>query len=264
VNKLTPQKNRLALLVGLSLGLACAPSFAADAPAAAAEPAPDYTLTANLAITSNYIFRGVSQTQNTGAVQGGVDFGYKGFYLGMWGSNVSWVQTGHYKDNSSLEADFYGGYKNTFAEDFGYDLGVITYYYPGNSIDGATSPDTTELYAGLSWKTLSLKYNYTVSDNFVGWTATDGGKTQGSYYLDLSGTYDITDGWGVLGHVGYQSVRNNDAASYTDWKLGVTKDVGFGIFTLAYTDTNADSTAYTWNGQNVANAKGILTFSKTF
>jgi uncharacterized protein (TIGR02001 family) len=263
VNKLTTKKNRIALLVSLSLGLACAPSFAADAPAAA-EAAPDYTLTANLGITSNYIFRGVSQTQNKAAVQGGVDFGYNGFYLGTWGSNVSWVQTGGYKDNSSLEADFYGGYKNTFAEDFGYDLGVITYYYPGNKIEGATTPDTTELYAGLSWKTLSLKYNYTVSDYFVGWTATDGGKTQGSYYLDLSGTYDIGDGWGVLGHAGYQSVKNNDDASYTDWKLGVTKDVGFGVFSLAYTDTNADRTTYTWNGQNVAGSKGILSFTKTF
>ncbi|MEW5838725.1 MAG: TorF family putative porin [Pseudomonadota bacterium] len=245
----------------LSLGLAVAPSFAEDAPA---EAAPAYTLTGNMSLTTDYVWRGVSQTQNKPAVQGGVDFGANGFYLGMWASNVAWVNDGGYKDNSSLELDFYGGYKGTFADDFGYDLGLITYYYPGDSVDGATTPDTTEIYAGLSWKTLSLKYYYAVSDHFMGWTTTDGGKTDGSYYLDLTGTYDLGDGWGVLGHLGYQDVKHNSPASYTDWKLGVSKDVGFGVFSLAYTDTDADSVAYTWAGKEVADAKAVLTFSKSF
>jgi uncharacterized protein (TIGR02001 family) len=245
----------------LSLGLAITPAFAADAPA---EAAPEYTLTGNLGLTTDYVFRGVSQSQNKPAVSGGVDFGISGFYLGMWASNVAWVNDGGYKTNSSLETDFYGGFKSTFAEDFGYDLGVITYYYPGDDVPGATTPDTTEIYAGISWKTLSLKYNYTVSDYFVGWTTTNGEKTQGSYYIDLSGTYDLGDGWGVLGHVGYQNVKDNSPASYTDWKLGVSKDVGFGVFSLAYTDTDADTTAYTFAGEEVADAKAVLTFSKSF
>ncbi|MGD9887685.1 MAG: TorF family putative porin [Halothiobacillaceae bacterium] len=248
----------------LALGLATAPVFAADAPA---EAAPAYTLTGNLGLASDYVFRGVSQTQNQPAVSGGVDFGISGFYLGMWASNVAWVSDSNLKDNNSLEVDFYGGYKGALTEDFGYDLGVITYYYPGDDVDGATTPDTTEIYAGLSWKTLSLKYNYTVSDYFVGWTTTEGGKTQGSYYIDLSGTYDLGDGWGVLGHVGYQNVKDNSDASYTDWKLGVSKDVGFGVFTLAYTDTDAKKETYTFgldNPKEVADAKAVLTFSKSF
>ena len=245
----------------LSLGLAAAPVFAADAPAAAA---PEYTLTGNMALTTDYVFRGVSQTQNKPAIQGGVDFGISGFYLGMWASNVAWVNDSGLKDNNSLEVDFYGGYKGAFAEDFGYDLGVITYYYPGDDVEGATTPDTTEIYAGISWKTLSLKYNYVVSDYFVGWTTSEGDKTQGSYYIDLSGTYDFGDGWGVLSHIDYQDVKNNSPASYTDWKLGVTKDVGFGVFTLAYTDTDANTDAYTWAGEKVADAKAVLTFSKSF
>ena len=111
---------------------------------------------------------------------------------------------------------------------------------------------------------MSLKYNYTVSDYFVGWTTTDGDKTQGSYYIDLSGSYDLGDGWGVLGHVGYQDVKGNSPASYMDWKLGVSKDVGFGVFSLAYTDTDADEAAYTFAGEKVADAKAVLTFSKSF
>ncbi len=250
---------RTAMLV--SLGLTFSPVFAAEAPAAAA---PEYTLTGNMALTTDYVFRGVSQTQNKPGVSGGVDFGINGFYLGMWAANVAWVNDGGYKNNSSLETDFYGGYKGTFAGDFGYDLGVITYYYPGDSVEGATTPDTTEIYAGISWKTLSLKYNYAVSDYIFAWTTSNGDKTRGSYYIDLSGTYDLGDGWGVLGHVGYQNVKNNSPASYTDWKLGVTKDVGFGVFTLAYTDTDANTEAYTWAGEKVADAKAVLTFSKSF
>lgn len=255
--------NTLRASLLLSLGLAATPVFAAEEPAAA----PDYTLTGNMTLASDYVFRGVSQTQNQPAIQGGVDFGMNGFYLGMWASNVAWVNDSGFKTNSSLETDFYGGYKGSFGGDFGYDLGVVTYYYPGDKIAGIATPDTTEIYAGVSWKTLSLKYNYTVSDNFVGWKdyANDL-ESQGSYYIDLSGTYDLGDGWGVLGHVGYQDVKNYSDASYTDWKLGVTKDVGFGVFALAYTDTNADKTAYTWpaGGEEVAKAKAVLTFSKAF
>ncbi len=252
---------RSALL--LSLGLVAMPSFAAEE--AKKEESP-YTLSANLGLTTDYVFRGVSQSQNKPAVQGGVDFSINGFYLGMWGSNVAWVNDNGYLTNSSLELDFYGGYKGSFNDDFGYDLGVITYYYPGDKIadNPLPSPNTTEIYAGLSWKTVSLKYNYAVSDHIFGWTTLDGGKTNGSYYIDLSGTYDFGNGFGVLGHVGYQDIKGNGDASYTDWKLGVTYDPGFGVFTLAYTDTDANKNAYTWNGKEVAGSKAVLSFTKTF
>jgi uncharacterized protein (TIGR02001 family) len=66
-------------------------------------------------------------------------------------------------------------------------------------------------------------------------------KQRGSGYIDLSANYDLGNGWGVQAHVGHQDVRNYSDASYTDWKLGVTKDVGFGVVGLAYTDTNANT-----------------------
>ena len=242
----------------LSLGLAATqtPAMAADSP---------YTLSANVGLTSDYVFRGVSQTQNQAAIQGGFDFAHaSGFYLGTWGSNVNWVEEGGYKDKSSMEIDLYGGFKGAITDSVGYDVGVVTYYYPGDKIAGATSPDTTEVYAGLSYGIFTAKVNYTVSDHFVGWTTTDGGKTQGSYYGDLSAAYEIADGWTLLAHVGYQSVKDNDDASYTDWKLGVSKDLGFGVATLAYTDTNADKAAYTWAGDKVADGRVFVSFLKSF
>lgn len=242
-------------------GLVGVPSLAmaADSP---------HSFTANVGLATDYVFRGVSQTQNEPAIQGGVDYSHaSGIYVGTWASNVEWVSTG-YKDNNSMEIDLYGGYKGSVG-DIGYDLGLITYYYPGDQIAApATDPDTTEVYVGLGWKTVSLKYSHTVSDRFVGWSTAIGGKTKGSYYLDLSGTYDLGGGWGLLGHVGYQDVKGNDNASYTDWKVGVTKDVGFGTVSLAYTDTDADTATYTWtsgtHAEKVADGRVVLSFLKTF
>lgn len=244
------------VLMALGLAAAHAPAMAEESP---------YTLSANIGLTSDYVFRGVSQTQNQPALQGGFDFVHSsGFYVGTWGSNVNWVEEGGYKDKNSMEIDLYGGFRGALAGDFGYDIGVVTYHYPGDDVTGAIDPDTTEVYAGLTWKTVSLKYSHVVSEHFVGWTTVDGDETRGSYYLDLSGTYDLGGGWGVLGHVGYQNVKDNDDASYTDWKVGVTKELGFGVATLAYTDTNADENAYTWAGDQVADGRVIVSFLKTF
>lgn len=229
-----------------------------------------HTLSANVGLTSDYVFRGVSQTQGQPAIQGGADYSHaSGLYAGTWASNVEWVSTGAapYKENNSLEIDLYGGYKGSVG-DVGYDIGAITYYYPGDQMAGSNDPDTTEVYLGASWKFLSAKYSYTVSDRFVGWgTSATNGDTQGSYYVELNANYDLGNGWGVLGHVGYQDVKDNEPASYTDWKLGVSKDIGFGVVTLAYTDTDADAAAYTWGGthtKKVADGRAFLSFSKSF
>ena len=247
-------------------GLVAAPTLAL-----AAEPASPHTLSGNITLTSDYVFRGVSQTQNEPAIQGGFDYAHaSGFYAGTWASNVAWVNEGNYKDDSSLEIDLYGGYKGALG-DVGYDVGVITYFYPGDQVAGSNDPDTTEVYLGASWKFLSAKFSYTVSDRFVGWGTADdvsnpNGDTDGSYYIELNANYGLDNGWGLLGHVGYQDVKDNDDASYTDWKLGVTKDIGFGVVTLAYSDTNADdsATGYLWAGEKVADGRVILSFSKSF
>lgn len=255
------------------IALALVSAFAAPAFAEEAAPASPHTVTGNVTLASNYIFRGISQTQNKPAIQGGFDYSHaSGLYAGTWASNVDWVNT---KDNNSLEWDFYAGYRGGFAGDFTYDLGVLKYYYPGDSIGGVT-PDTTEIYAAIGWKFVSLKYSYAVSKYLFAWgdQSGNGGNNRGSGYLDLSASYDLGGGWGVNGHVGHQYVKNYSNASYTDWKLGVTKDVGFGVVGLAYTDTNADGDcgageAYCFfgtgsTGKDVSKAQAVLTFGKTF
>ncbi|MBL8417423.1 MAG: hypothetical protein JNN31_04220 [Dechloromonas sp.] len=248
----------------------------------AAEPAGPHTFTGNMTIASDYRFRGISQTMGKPAIQGGVDYSHEsGIYLGNWNSNVN-EATGY--PGGSVEMDFYGGWKKTFAEDFGLDIGLLYYYYPGTD-SGFYSPcnmktlscasghiDNTEVYLGLSWKTLSFKWSHAIGDYF---SIPD---TSGTNYFDLSGTYDLGDGWGILGHVGYTDLRGFESPTgnngkYTDWKLGVTKDISGWVIGLAYVDTNAKDSnpgdPYYYvntNGKsyNAGKATAVLSVTKTF
>lgn len=256
---------RKSFVVSALAGAIFAPaSFAQTAAAPAAAPTPPYTLTGNVMLASDYTFRGVSQTNRKPAIQGGFDFAHSsGVYLGTWLSNVSWLSdleaAGVGPVSNSLEWDFYGGYKGSFAGDFSYDVGLLQYYYPGNYPNNFVSPDTLEVYGALGWKTLTLKYSHAVS-NLFGYT-----DSKNSYYVDLTGTYELPAGFNLVGHVGYQKIKNNNDFSYTDWKVGVTKELAGLTFGLAYVDTDADKNLYTnAYGRKIADATAVLTIGKTF
>jgi len=218
---------------------------AQTAPAAA--PASPHTLTANIGLYSSYRFRGIDQTFGKPALQGGFDYAHtSGFYAGNWNSNVN---SGAGYPNGNLEMDFYGGWKNTWG-DWGLDVGAIYYYYPGSDAPAAaplTNARTTsvhrggvnnkEVYIGGSWKFLSLKYYHSLGDYF------SVPHTSGSGYLDLSASYDLGNGWGVNGHLGHLNFKNyhngRSNGDYTDWKLGVTKDISGWVIGAAYIGTNA-------------------------
>jgi uncharacterized protein (TIGR02001 family) len=220
------------------LSAAVAAALSVPALAAAQTPAPS-PITANVGVVSDYRFRGLTQTMQRPAVQGGFDFAHSsGFYLGNWNSNVSSA----IYPNANLEMDFYGGYKKAFG-DVGADIGFIYYYYPGslatltNAQTGRTATgvkiDNKEIYLGGSWKWLSLKAYWAIDDLF---SVPD---TKNSWYLDGTANYDLGGGWGIVGHLGRQKVKGWRDASYTDWKLGVTKDIRGFVFGAAWVDTNA-------------------------
>jgi len=220
--------------------------------AAPAAPASPHTFTGNMSLVSEYRFRGIAQTFKKPALQGGFDYSHSsGFYLGNWNSNVN---EGAGFPAGNLEMDFYGGWKKTWG-DWGLDMGAIYYYYPGsdanrtagthftNPRDGTKihtgSVDNTELYIGGSYKWLSLKYYHATS----GYFSLPG--TKGSRYLDLTATFDLGDGWGVSGHVGsfrlkgWSTGTDLTNGNYTDWKLGVTKDINGWVLGAALVGTNA-------------------------
>lgn len=247
------------ILAALALVALAAPAHAADS---AAADAPEYTLTANVTLASQYRYRGLMQTNNKPAIQGGFDFTHaSGLYLGNWNSSVSWLNDGNSDVSAPVEMDFYGGYKGNLAPDVPFDLGVLQYYYPGDYPSGYTSPDTTELYAGVGYGPVMFKYSVAMT-NLFGFA-----DSKYSQYFDLSGNFD-TGFWGltVNAHVGRQTVRNLTDGAYTDWKLGLTKDLGQGLaISVAYIDTNADRAVYTNSrGRYMGRATGLLSLTKTF
>jgi uncharacterized protein (TIGR02001 family) len=250
------------------LTAAVAIASTAAAQTAVPEARPDYTLSGNFGIYSQYIFRGLTQTDRKPAAQGGFDFVHaSGFYAGTWASNVSWLNDAGLVDHGqSLEWDFYGGYRHAFNDDFGVDAGIRYYGYPGDYLPGVTKPNTTELYVAGSWKWVSLKYSHSVDDTF------GIPNSKNSWYLDLSANYPLTDALTLNAHVGRQEfkgsnggVNNGDALDYTDWKIGVTWALAGGWNLGAYyTDTNAKDAGYTLAGRNIGKATGTVFVQKTF
>jgi uncharacterized protein (TIGR02001 family) len=297
----TFKKTTLALAISALAGGAMAQS--APAPAPEPEKSP---ITANVTVVNDYRYRGISQSNFKPAIQGGFDYAHEsGFYIGNWNSSISWIsdaygpagaisgRTGAGTAMSApVEMDFYAGFKKElFAPGFASDLGILQYYYPTTGAMNnayAVNPNTTEIYAAQNFTLGALtgfvKFSYAVSTLF------GNPNSQGSYYPDLTVNYD-TGIWGLTinAHVGYQYVAgkyrtgaegyngasltgmsNSSLLSYTDWKLGVTKDFGGGLsLAVSYVDTNAQ-TYRGWpaypspQGKNLGGATGIVALTKTF
>ena len=193
---------------------------------------PESTLAFNAGVVSDYRYRGISQSRLQPALQGGVDYTDKsGFYVGAWGSSIKWIKDAG--GDAPVELDLYGGYKGA-AGDVAYDVGFLRYEYSGNKLNPNAS--TNEIYGAVTYGLFTAKYSHAVS-NLFGFT-----DSKNSGYLDLSATFDLGNGYSLVPHVGRQTVKNNSAATYTDYALTLGKDLGNGLSaTLMLVDTNNDS-----------------------
>ncbi|MES2739539.1 MAG: TorF family putative porin [Pseudomonadota bacterium] len=230
---------------------------AAPAPLAAEakpEAKPDHEVTYNLALTSDYRYRGVSQTRLKPALQGGADYTYNpsGLYAGVWLSTIKWTKDAG--GDGDVEMDIYGGKRGELAKDISYDVGGLGYVYPSNGLN--PSANTFELYGQLAFGPFYAKYSHSLSNLFA---APD---SKNSAYLDLGFNHDVYAGYVLNLHVGHQNVKNNGDFSYSDYKVGVTKDFGFATVALAAVYANTD--AYVGRGKNLGKTGAVLTVTKTF
>lgn len=237
-------KSILAVLGG-ALFLSALPVHAEEA----ADP-----LSFNLSVTTDYRYRGISQTRLKPALQGGFDYAHaSGFYVGAWGSTIKWIKDSG--GDANVEIDLYGGYKTEVAPGLTLDVGVLTYNYPSNKL--AVSANTQELYGALSYGPATLKYSHSTS-NLFGFA-----DSKGSGYVDLSATFDLGDGYTLTPHVGYQKVKHNGDFSYTDYSLTLNKDFGGFLFGLSALDTDT-STYVGLNAKDLGKASLVLSVKKTF
>ncbi|GGY80083.1 TorF family putative porin [Pseudoduganella plicata] len=248
-----PSKH-LSLAVILSASVAAGHAGAQEVAAAPAAK-PDNEISFNAAVTSDYRYRGISQTRLKPALQGGADWvnNPTGFYAGTWLSTIKWVKDGG--GDGSIEWDVYAGKRGEIAPGISYDVGGLGYVYPSNSLP--TSANTFELYGQLGYGPATLKYSHSLT-NLFGFA-----DSKNSQYLDASVNQELAQGFILNLHVGHQKVRNNGGADYTDWKVGVTKDFGVATVALAYVDTNTESYIAP-NGKNLGKSGVVLTVSKTF
>ena len=194
-------------------------------------------ISGNVALTSDYKFRGISQSNEDIAVQGGFDLGWdNGIYIGTWASSVDFdVSSADGGLNGSLELDYYVGWASDIGDSgFGIDVGYLYYDYPG---DDGVEGDYQELYGSLSWNDLAVGVAY--SDDY--YAETD---TFWYYYADYS--LGINDMFTIDFHVGYNDVEKNggflssDEDSFIDYSVGVTASWLAVDWTLAYVGTDLD------------------------
>jgi uncharacterized protein (TIGR02001 family) len=196
-------------------------------------PEPDYTLSYNVGVVSDYRYRGISQTARRPALQGGIDFAHKsGFYLGTWASTIRWIKDSAPGLKGSLEVDVYGGYKGSITDTFSFDVGALQYWYPRNNLDTLTGEDanTTELYGAVSAGPAPLKYSHSLTHLF----GTPNSKNSG--YLDLSATFDVGNGFSVVPHVGWQRIKN--FGTYMDYSITVAKEFSGVVVSAGVVGTN--------------------------
>lgn len=233
----------------------CVAATTLGAPAAMAQ-SNDGELTFNAALTSDYRYRGLSQSRLEPALQGGADYVHKptGFYVGTWLSTIKWTRD--LGGDGSVEVDIYAGKRGDIAEGISYDIGGLGYVYPSNGLN--PSANTFELYGQVGMGPAYIKYSHSTTNLF----GTADSKHSG--YLDIGANVELSAGLLLNLHAGRQRVANNSAFSYNDYKIGLSKDMGFATVALAV--VKADTKAYfsPVNGKDLAKTGALLSISKTF
>ncbi|MEN3295898.1 MAG: hypothetical protein V7642_5151 [Burkholderiales bacterium] len=217
---------KLVLVTAVMAAWACVPAHAED-------KKPDHEVTYNVSVTSDYRYRGISQTRLKPALQGGADYAHNpsGFYVGTWLSTIKWIKDAG--GDGNIEWDIYGGKKGELGAGMSYDVGILSYVYPSNGLH--PNANTSEIYGQLGYGPGYVKYSHAVT-NLFGFA-----DSKNSGYLDVGANVEVGSGLVLNLHAGHQKVRNTSSASYTDWKVGLTKDFGFVSGAVAAVGTNTDS-----------------------
>lgn len=192
-------------------------------------------VTANVGVVSNYMYRGLSETDGGAAVQGGLDFeSASGFYAGTWISNVD------FGDGTSYEMDLYLGFADELENGLGYDFGYIYYAYP----DAPGSADFGEVYGELSFGLFSGGLAYTIHEN------SDSALETGDLYFHAGIEFPLADEYSLGFLVGRTAFDDSDAENYTHFTASLDKDtssLGAFSFNLEYEDT-FDEALKAWVG----------------
>ena len=193
-----------------------------------------WSTSANVALTTDYKFRGISQSDESAALQGGFDVNHEsGFYVGAWASSVDFDSNDGY--DGSLELDYYLGYGSDIGDtEFSYDVGVMAYTYPGDNGDDG---DYNEIYGSVAWKDLTVGVVY--SDDYYA-------ETDEFTYVYADYSFALPQEFSLDLHVGYNMLEEDggflatDEDAYTDYSISISRDFMGLNFAVAYVGTDLD------------------------
>ncbi|PJB69018.1 MAG: hypothetical protein CO093_11615 [Alphaproteobacteria bacterium CG_4_9_14_3_um_filter_47_13] len=192
----------------------------------------DIEISANVGFVTEYSFRGIAQSDEHIALQGGFDLSHStGFHAGIWGSNVDFNDG----DEASVEIDIYGGYEGSI-DQLTYDIGAIYYAYPG--ADSSLDYDFYEAYLALGYDfdVLSISASVNYSPDYFG-------SSDNSQYYALGMEVPLPADFTLSAHVGHQAIQDNASfgvPDYTDWSVGLGYNLESFDLSLQYVDTNLD------------------------
>lgn len=222
--------------------------------------ADDIEVSGNVALTSDYRFRGISQSDESPAIQGGFDIGFaNGIYVGTWGSSVDFDVNQVADEDSadgSLELDYYVGWAGNIGDsDVGIDVGYFYYDYPG---DEGGFGDYQEFAVSLSYMDASVGLVY--SDDYYG-------GTDEFWYLSGDYSFSVSDEVSIGLHIGYNMLEENggflatDEDAYIDYSVSVSYSVAGVDLSLALVGTDLDDEdAF---GTDWADDTAVFTISKS-
>jgi uncharacterized protein (TIGR02001 family) len=211
-----------------------------------------HSTSASVALSTDYVWRGYSQTDNDPAISGSLDYAHSSdLYVGTWASNVSFAT------DTDIEIDVYAGFGGELDNGLGWDIGWLRYLYPGTKDSVSGDLDWNEYHIAASYSFFSASINYS-NDVY-------NSNERGIYYT-LGVDYDLPMDIALSAGVGYYDYDNKvfgagNPDSATDYHIGLSKELaGFG-FDLTYTDSDSDGEKI--YGNNVADGRLIFTISKS-
>lgn len=212
-------------------------------------------LSANVTVTNNYIWRGLTQTENGAAVQGGIDWTRdSGFYAGIWVSNVSYAPADAFNYENDLYAGFTGG-----SEKFSWDVGYLYYNYDSNA-----EFDFGELYGSVSFAGVSLSANVLANTEADEGVDQDFGFGQ-AVYLAADYGFEIAGGLELGLHIGWHDGDFSEAfngvdGDYFDYNVSLSRS-GFAFM---ITDTNAKGASAEVAGLDNDEVKFVVSYTVDF
>jgi uncharacterized protein (TIGR02001 family) len=215
--------------------------------AAQAESSLPGSISGNVAITSDYIFRGISQSDENVAIQGGLDWDAgNGFYLGVWASSINFNDG----DEASIEVDYVGGYAGENGN-FSYDVGFTYYTYPG--ADDSLDYDFFEVGVGVGYAFEKASVSggvYYTEDNF--------GATDEAIYSTAGIEVPLNDAFTASANYSHYSLEPSFGPDYNTWDIGVTYSFEWFDIDARYYDVDEDAYG------DIGDGRAVLTISRSF